>query len=107
MFLNNQEGSEAHSERNQRKIKELSIRNQRLNEEVNYFLQELNVSPEQLTQFINDKNQFSEENWEQVCRKKEELDLKLQIDLEQIQNPSKLKKTYQERKIQSHWLFVK
>lgn len=88
-------------------FKELMIKTDTLNQQVEELLAELNVSPEQLTTFIGNKDNFSEENWEMIVKQRKELDEKLLRELANIRNPLKNKKTYSERVVPQHWLFVR
>lgn len=71
------------------------------------FLDELKVTPEQLTTFISAKENFTEQNWETLNFEKQKLDQKLQTELNNIRNPKKTKKAYSEKKIEGHWLYIK
>jgi uncharacterized UPF0160 family protein len=88
-------------------IKELSIRNENLDRETKKFLEDLKVTSEQLTAFIEKKDNFTEKNWEVLQKEKNKLDQKLQTDIKSVRNPLDVKKTYAERKIDQHWLFVR
>jgi len=90
-----------------KKIKELAIRNENLDRETKAFLNELKVTPDQLTTFIEDKDNFTEENWKELHKERNKLDEKLQTEIKSIRNPLDVKKAYSERKIDTHWLFVK
>ncbi len=89
------------------KIKELEIQNEAINEEVQTLLQELNVTPEQLTAFIENEDHFTQDNWKELQKQKEKLDEKLQTTLQNIRNPKKTKAQYQSLNVQHHWLPVK
>lgn len=91
----------------QKKIEELTIRQEALNREVAKLLKELEVRPEQLTTFVSNKDNFTEENWQQLQEARKKLDEKLSRDLNSIRNPKETKKTYQERHVDRHWLFVR
>jgi hypothetical protein len=91
----------------QRKINELIIRNENLDLETDTFLKNLKVTPEQLSLFMANKDNFTEENWERLQQEKEKREMKLETEIKNIRNPLKVKKTYSERKIENHWLFVR
>jgi len=94
-------------EKNDSKIKEISIQIQNLNREEKALLDELKVTPEQLSTFIENKENFSEKNWDEIQSQKKKLDQKLLLELANIRNPSKTKKAFKERNIDNNWLFVK
>ncbi|MEI8365277.1 MAG: hypothetical protein WCF65_02565 [Parachlamydiaceae bacterium] len=98
---------EALIQKNHLSIDELSIRIDALNQDVESFLQELNVSPEQLTTLLSEKNNFTERNWNTILEQRKALDEKLLRALVNVANPQKTKKAYASRKVPSHWLFVR
>lgn len=107
MFLSNRDNLEEHIQRNEKKFNEVSIRHERLNEQIAGFLAELQVSPQQLSIYLSDQSNFSEETWNEILKRREQMDHKLQLDLDQIQNPDSMKKKYADRNIGQHWLFVR
>ena len=99
---------ESHSEKNENKLHLLELQIEALDKEIAQFLTELKVSPEKLTCFIENQNHFTQENWETLQQERKALDEKLQLNLKNIPNPRKTKKTYSEKRVvDSRWLFVK
>lgn len=94
-------------EKNAQTIRELAIQIENINRQTEELLKELNVSPDQLTTFINNKDAFSEENWNALTAQRKALDEKLLLELANVRNPLKAKKTFQDRQVQPHWLFVR
>lgn len=94
-------------QKNELAINELSIRIDSIASQVDSLLMELNVSSEQLSAFLENKENFTEKNWNDLLKQRQELDEKLKRELANIRNPLKTKKTYSELKVQSHWLFVR
>lgn len=92
---------------NEKKIRELDIRFEKLNNDIKNFLNELQVTPEQLTSFISQKENFTEENWEELQKQKKQLEDKLNLELKNITNPLKSKKARASLNIDRHWLYVK
>lgn len=88
-------------------LKELITRNQMLDQHTKELLNELKVSPEQLTTFISDENAFTPENWQTLQEEKRKLEEKLSTELKNIRNPLKIKKTLSEQRSNQTWLFVK
>ncbi len=86
---------------------ELLIRMDVLDREVKGLMSELNVTPEQLTQFVENADNFTPENWEELQKQRQALDDKLQRELENVRDPSKAKKRQADRHVAPHWLFVK
>lgn len=92
---------------NEKKIRELSIRHEKLDLDVSNFLKELEVTPEQLSAFITKKENFTEDNWEELQNQKKKLDEKLDLELKNVRNPLKSKKALASLNIRQHWLHVK
>lgn len=93
--------------KNEMAIQELTISLENLNQQVDALLNELEVSAEQLTAFVENKENFSEENWDLLLKQKKDWNEKLRLSLENVRNPLSAKKKYAERKIEPHWLFVR
>lgn len=98
---------EAHIQKNALAIEELSIRIEALNRDVSELLNQLNVSSDQLTTFIEKKENFSEENWNTLLEQRKALDEKLLRELLNVTNPKKTKEAYKKMLVQPHWLFVR
>lgn len=107
MFTDFFEDLETKMQRQEKALAEVLISNENLDLEVEAYFSGYNVTPGQLSQFISNKEHFSEENWDALQERKKQLDEKLQRDLENIANPLKLKKAYKQRKVETHWLFVR
>lgn len=91
---------------NKKKIREMDIRHERLDSDIEAFLEELEVTPEKLTSFISNKENFTEENWQTLQDQKKQLDEKLNLSLN-IRNPLQTKKALASLNVGSHWLHVK
>ena len=91
----------------EKKIKELEIRNQKLDRDTFDLLEELKVTPEQLSLFLKESDNFTNSDWEKLQNEREKIDQKLQTELKSFHNPLKSKKTLREQNINNHWLFVR
>lgn len=98
---------ENNMQKNANSVHELEMRVEMLNNQVQELLAELSVSPEQLTTFVKNKDNFTEENWNTLLKQQQELDEKLKRELSNIRNPLKTKKAFAERRVEQHWLFVR
>jgi hypothetical protein len=105
--MSSEEDLERHIQKNALAIDELVIRIETLNRQANDLLEELKVSPEQLSAFIEKKDYFTEENWKTIEQQRKALDERLLRELANIRNPAKTKKTLAERHVPAHWLFVR
>jgi hypothetical protein len=92
---------------NEKKTKELEIKMETLGREEEEFLKTLKVTPEQLTVYIENEDNFSREDWTSLLQERKKLDEKLQRELENIRDPQKLQKAYSERIIDNRWLYIK
>jgi hypothetical protein len=88
-------------------LQQLMIRIDSLDREIKSLTTELNISPEKISTFIENKENFTEENWQDLIKQRQHLDEKLNTDLSNIRDPRKIKKTHEDRNIQRHWLFVR
>lgn len=91
----------------EKKITELEIRNHKLDRDTLDLLKELKVTPEQLSLFLKESENFTKLDWEKMQNEREKIDQKLQTELKSFRNPLKSQKTQQERNINNHWLFVR
>ena len=94
-------------ENQQKKIADLKKKNDVLNKEINDFYEELKLTPEQLSTFLQERDNFTESNWEELLQQRKALDDKLAIELENICNPLKTKLAYSSRNVDKNWLFVR
>ncbi len=95
-------------EQHEKKIKELSIQTETLEREFSQLLADLNVTRDQLRVYVENKSHFSDTDWEEMEKRKQELDQKLLLQLRSIVDPLKSRKALQGQKdIKPQWLFVK
>lgn len=92
---------------NEKKIRELAIRHEKLDSDISSFLVDLEVTPEQLTAFISKQENFTEDNWQELQKQKQQLDEKLDVELKNVRNPLKSKKALASLHVARHWLHVR
>ncbi|MBA3957358.1 MAG: hypothetical protein H0X51_03040 [Parachlamydiaceae bacterium] len=93
---------------NQNKINQLQIHLDNQAREEDQFLKDLNISLEQLSTFIENSSNFTEENWQQLNQHKQLLNDKLKARLETIRNPKDVKRNYASLQgIDRHWIHVR
>jgi len=110
MFLSQQseENLESQSTKNDLTLQELLIRIDGLDRQVKAFMEELDISPEQISGFVNNPDNFTQENWAQLEKQRKMLDEKLDLEMRNIRNPKSAKKAYASRAgVQQHWIFVR
>jgi hypothetical protein len=98
---------ENYSNKNEALLRELMHRSKELEAVEEKLFQELNVTPEQISAFIEKSDNFTPDNWNQIQEQKKQLNEKLERDLKNIKNPLKTKKSYQNRIVDNRWLYVK
>lgn len=89
------------------KFQELAIRVESINREVSEFFREWNICPDKVAAFVDRKENFTKIGWEEITKRKQELDNKLQRELNSIRNPIKIKRAHSSLNVARHWLFVK
>lgn len=95
-------------QQNHSKIQELELRLENISREESEFLNQLNVSLQQLVSFASEKGNFTESNWEELANQKKKLEEKLQIQLSSIKDPRKTKLSYSGlQSVQRHWIHVR
>ena len=108
MFFNNEELKvEQDIKRNELIFQQLMIHVDSLDREIKSLLSELKVTPEQLTAFVSNEENFTQENWQELQNQRKLLDEKLKTEITNIRDPRKVKKAQEDRNVQRHWLFVK
>lgn len=88
-------------------LMELMLKHETLNRDTEALFHELQVTPEQLTAFIENKSNFSDDNWNRLQEEKNKLEQRIQTEIANIRNQVKVKKAYEERQIANHWIFVR
>ena len=109
MFFNNnkEQSLEQDAIKQQNLLQQLLIRMDALERESKALYQELKITPEQLEIFLENRENFSDENWAALQEQRKILDEKLKCELENVNNPAKTKKAQESLHISPHWLFVK
>lgn len=95
------------TKKNDTLLRQLLIRVDALDREIKMLLDELKITPEQVSTFLENPENFTPENWEELQTERKALDDKLKRELDNIRNPSKTKKAQTDRHVAPHWLYVK
>lgn len=89
-------------------MQELMIRIDSLDREVKTLMDELNITPDQVSQFVASSANFSSEQWAELHNQRKALDDKLARDLSNIKNPKKTQQALQSQQhVTRNWIFVK
>lgn len=103
-----EENIEQKFQTNEKKIAVMKMRIDRFEKAFAEFYEDANVTPEELTDYLNTPTNFDPEIWAHIQEFKMQLDNKLSSELDNIRNPFKTSQTYAQRgEVQRHWLFVR
>ena len=92
----------------EKRLVELAIHRERLSNEHQELLKELALTSIELKDFAENSENFTPPIWEKLQAEKKQIDERLNLELNNINDPNKTKKTTSERAtIQQHWLFVR
>lgn len=70
--------------------------------------QELEVPPEQVSAFLSNPVNFTEQDWAEIQRQMAEYDEKVGQALNRKRDRAKLRRSYSERsQVRQHWLYVR
>jgi hypothetical protein len=96
------------------KIKRLEERLSRLEKENELLDQagdalhsEMGVTSKQVSVLLSDAKYFSKSDWEQLEQLRRIRDQKLESELSGVKDLAKTKKTYKDRNVPTHWMFVR
>lgn len=90
------------------KIKENGLAVERMEREMERLKSELGLTKESAKEALSNPSLFSEEIWEELQKKKKELEESLNLKMKNIRDPSKQEKKFNERtQVQQHWLFIR
>jgi hypothetical protein len=92
---------------NEKKIEELAIKLDNLDRETAALFEELGISPQEISEFIESRDNFSDQEWELIQNQKTIAEKNLQVDLTSLKDPRKTKKAYKSLNIQPNWIPVR
>lgn len=94
--------------RTERKMKELSIQMEKIKRDYQKLLNEVSLSPQEISEHIDNPDNFPPPIWEKIQKERIQLDEKLNLELSLIKDPFKNQQSYSDQAtIQQHWLFVR
>ena len=106
-FHNSEQKLEQNIAKTNVSIQQLLIHMEGLDREIKELLSELQVTPQQLSAFVGNEQNFTQENWVELQKQRKSLDEKLNTSLLNVKDLRKTTKAHKERHVQNHWLFVK
>lgn len=89
-------------------MREMSIQMEKLEREYSELLDGVGLTHEEMSDYIDNPENFSQPIWERLQNEKKKLNEKHDLNMKNITDPTKVKKAYSERSIvQPHWMFVR
>lgn len=88
-------------------INTLTLQLDNFDREVQEFLNNLDINLDKISTFVENKNNFSEDNWTELLKQRHALEEKLQREIQNIRNPNKIKKAQDSLHVQRHWIHVR
>ena len=107
MYFEQNQNQEQKQKQRDLKIKELELLIESLDRQEDQLMGSFNVSANQLTTFVNNKENFTDENWQEVTKQKILFEEKLNKEIHNIRDPLKTKKAFSSLHVKRHWLHVK
>lgn len=98
---------EQKTERNNKKLKEVCLQIEKLDQDIEQLFKEQGINPIEIAEFLDKKENFNEKEWAEIQEAQKILDKELKVNLKNIRDPRKAKKTYNDRYVQPHWLYVR
>lgn len=93
---------------NEKKFKELLKQSAELDAQEAQLFAELQVKPEQVSAYLKDPQNFTEDEWALIQQQMAEYDQRIGHMLNQKRDCAKLRRSYSERsQVQQHWLYVR
>lgn len=88
-------------------LQKLLIQIEDLKKQTNQLFEELNLSPEQFSAYITNKDNFSPSEWEMLQQEQKKLDEKLDLSLNNVKDTKKTGQAFKDLHISRNWLFVR
>lgn len=95
-------------QRMDKRLKELAQLSQKIERDYQEMMKDLGLTPEELSKYFENRENFTQETWEQMEAEKKILDERLNLELDSLADPGKTKRSLSEKgRIMQHWLFVR
>lgn len=93
-------------ENGEKEVEQLLRRDKEVSEQIMRLFEDLQFTPEQLENYLSNRENFTAEEWEFMEVRRREMEEKLERDLENIPNPEKTKEAYKLRRQTSNWIQI-
>jgi hypothetical protein len=91
----------------EKKIKDTCSEVDKLNKDILHFLADRGINPIEVSEYLGNRGNFSDKEWEELQEVKTILEERLSRDLKNIRDPRKVKEAYNDRQVRPHWIFVR
>lgn len=91
----------------EKRTKELTIENSNLSRLYSLMMGELKLTPEQIRQFFSNPENFTKEEWEEISSQKQQLNEKLERDLQQMIDAKTKKRRSKSDAPKPHWVLMR
>ena len=88
-------------------LQKLLIQIEDLKKETDQLFKDLNFTPEQFNDYLNNRDNFSSYEWEMLQEEQKKLDEKLVLSLDSVKDPKKTSQAYKDLHASRNWLFVR
>lgn len=90
-----------------KKLKEIERQNEAFSREKQKLFDELGVTPEEIHQALTNPSQYSAGDWETLQSIRHQMDAVMKRELENVRNPEKTKKNFENRNLPPWALFCR
>lgn len=100
--------AEERFKKQEKKFKELLMRSRELDKQSDELFEGIDVSHEELTNYLSNPDNFTAEDWEKVKTQLDEQKQDVTDLLEKQRDIAQVRKAYEQRaEVQRHWMFVR
>jgi len=90
-----------------KKMREINILMEKIDQDIETLFFENNINPVEVAERLSKRENFSDEEWLNYQEARRIVKEELKIDIDSIKNPERAKKSYNDRFVQPHWLYVR
>jgi len=96
--------TEQQTQTNKLKLKQLLLEIERLQEESRQLFADLDICPEEFSRDVENKDNYSDEEWDTLQQEKVKLDQKLDLSLSNVRNTAQTKSAFAELYMSRNWI---
>lgn len=103
----NQENIEQKIQKNETALKKLLSDIERLEQETAKTFEDLGLTPDQFTEYLENPEHFNETEWHDLQEHKKKLNQKLDLSISHMNDPTKASKSRDDLRLSQNWIFVR